>query len=72
MVNTNNMTNEQVIEIGLGILEKELGPVGMIRFIQQFDLGHGDYTRDRNKWLKTENLDDLLQNIKQFKDKIAR
>jgi hypothetical protein len=69
MVNTNNMTNEQVVEIGLEILEKELGPVGMIRFIQQFDLGHGDYTRDRHKWLKEQNLEELVKKIKKFKNK---
>ncbi len=29
-------------------LESEvLEPVGMVRFMQQFDLGHGDYTKDK-------------------------
>jgi len=32
-------------------LAKSLGPVGMVRFLQQFDTGCGDYTREREKWL---------------------
>lgn len=24
-----------------------LGPIGMVRFIQQYDLGYGDYTKER-------------------------
>ena len=32
---------------GFEALTKALGPVGMIRFLQQFDLGEGDYTKDR-------------------------
>ena len=28
-------------------LKDVLGPVGMVRFMQQFDLGYGDYTKER-------------------------
>jgi hypothetical protein len=30
---------------------RELGSAGAIRFIQQYESGHGDYTRDRKKKL---------------------
>ena len=35
-----------------------LGPVGVIRFLQQFETGHGDYTRDRFQWLGNPSVDD--------------
>lgn len=33
------------------ILIRELGPVDYARFIQQYEEGTGDYTRDRHEWL---------------------
>jgi hypothetical protein len=33
------------------ILIRELGPVDYARFIQQYEEGTGDYTRDRHQWL---------------------
>lgn len=32
------------------ILIRELGPVDYARFIQQYEEGTGDYTRDRQLW----------------------
>lgn len=29
------------------VLREALGPVGMVKFIQQFDLGYGDYTEEK-------------------------
>lgn len=37
--------------VGIAALTKELGPVGMAHFIQQFDYGVGDYTTEREKLL---------------------
>ena len=35
-----------------------LGPVGFIRFMQQF-ISRGDYTKDRRKWIDKMDLSDL-------------
>ena len=35
----------------------------MARFLQSFDLGSGDYTRERAKWLD-QSLDEILEEIK--------
>jgi hypothetical protein len=32
---------------GLEALARELGPVGMVRFLQLFENGSGDYVKDR-------------------------
>ena len=33
--------------MGIQVLTKELGAVGMAYFISQFDRGEGDYTKER-------------------------
>ena len=50
--------------MGFEALEKKLGPVGMARFIQQFDLGEGDYTKKRMNWLKDLTINSIIKDIK--------
>jgi len=58
------MSLNQIREIGLEALTKALGPVGMVRFLQQFERGTGDYTKNREKWLKGITLQSILKEIK--------
>ena len=44
-------------------LERQLGPDGMIRFLQQFETGWGDYTKERHKWLKETSVETLAEKI---------
>ena len=37
----------EIRKIGLKALENALGPVGMVRFIQQYEKGYGDYTKEK-------------------------
>jgi hypothetical protein len=46
---------------GLDALAKKLGPLGMVRFLQQYESGLGNYTREREHWLKDVELDDILE-----------
>ncbi|MCL5275706.1 MAG: hypothetical protein M1434_13340 [Chloroflexi bacterium] len=62
-MNASELTLEQVREIGLQSLLRDLGPVGMIRFLQQFELGYGDYTHDRSRWLNDFTVQALAQEI---------
>lgn len=62
---TSAMTLEQVRLTGLQALARELGPVGFIRFLQQFETGSGDYSADRHRWLGESSVEDLAQEIKQ-------
>ena len=57
-------TPAQIRERGIEALAKALGPVGMARFLQQFDVGSGDYTRDREEWLKGLTVDQVVKEIK--------
>lgn len=62
---TRAMTLKQIHEAGLDALMRELGPVGFVRFLQQFETGHGDYTREREKWLGDEDVDELVSRIQE-------
>jgi len=47
---------------GMNSLLKTLGPVDLIRFIQMFDHGKGDYTKER-KQLLSDDLDEIYSEI---------
>ena len=57
-------TPAQIRKQGIEALVKALGPVGMVRFLQQFDMGSGDYTRDREKWLRGLRVRDTVEEIR--------
>jgi hypothetical protein len=50
-MNAQTITLEQIRQIGRDSLNQELGVVGMIIFLQQSEMGWGDYTKDREQWL---------------------
>jgi hypothetical protein len=60
----------QIRQIGLKALTQALGPVGMVRFLQQFDTGSGDYTRERDEFLKDVTLEGILAEIDKQRQQI--
>lgn len=60
-INYNNIN--QVRQIGLDILERELGIAGLIIFLKQFENGCGDYTKERNKSLADFTIEDIVNGI---------
>jgi hypothetical protein len=57
------MTLEQIREKGLAILGQHLGIVGMVRFLQQSEMGWGNYTEERHQWLGDPHLKELAKKI---------
>jgi hypothetical protein len=53
----------EIRKLGIDALAEALGPVDMIRFLQSFDLGSGDYTKQRAKWLDL-SLEEIVGEIK--------
>ena len=51
------------------ILFEKMGVVDTIRFLNQFSIGQGDYTKEREKWLGDLSLDDAISQIKTAKEK---
>lgn len=47
MISVNLNNPSEIRMIGIRALKDALGPVGMVRFMQQYDLGYGDYTKER-------------------------
>ena len=66
------MSLNEIRQTGLRALSHELGTVKMIRFLQQFNLGEGDYSIQRHQWLKNQSLEKLIEKLlvqRQNKDK---
>ena len=57
------MTLEQIRERGLTVLCQHLGIVGMVRFLQQSELGWGNYTAERDQWLGDPDLEEVAKKI---------
>jgi hypothetical protein len=49
--------------MGIDVLNKELGPVGMAYFLQQYDRGDGDYTEERKRLLADVTMEDALRDL---------
>ena len=64
MITIESKTDHQIKLLGLQAIKKELGVMGFIRFIQQFETGEGNYTEDRKKWQKKYSVKSLAEEIK--------
>jgi len=62
-MNAQSMTLEQIREQGFAVLRQHLGIVGMVRFLQQTEMGWGNYTEDRQQWLGEPDLEELARQI---------
>ncbi|MGB4679538.1 hypothetical protein, partial [Methanothrix sp.] len=49
----------EIRKLGIDALSEALGPVDMARFLQSFDLGSGDYTKERARWLD-QSLEEIV------------
>lgn len=49
--------------VGMRVLKDALGPVGLVRFMQQYDVGYGDYTKERQSEpdIDIDEIDALLK-----------
>lgn len=52
-------TLDQIRMGGLAALRERLGVDGMVRFLQQFEHGSGDYAKERRAWAQRTSLDDI-------------
>jgi hypothetical protein len=59
-----NRTAEQIRRDGLAALRQRLGVVGMVRFLQQFEKGSGDYTKQRQKWVEKTPMKEIRALLK--------
>lgn len=51
------------------LLSRELGIVDTVRFLNQFGVGHGDYTRERAALFEGATLQELIDEAKRIRPK---
>ena len=61
-------TISEIRKEGIHALTKTLGPVDMARFIQSYETGTGDYTKERHEWLP-DNLSDIKGSLLELQKK---
>ncbi|GAB6887533.1 hypothetical protein JCM13304A_10310 [Desulfothermus okinawensis JCM 13304] len=61
---TSYKTSIELHKEGCRILAEQLGVVNFIRFIQDFERGEGDYTKDRRVWQSRYRVEDIIKEIK--------
>lgn len=69
MIDTQTMSLKEIERTGLTVLARELGPVGVIRFLQLFETGYGNYTEERRAQIENESVDDIIASIQQRREK---
>ena len=52
-------TLDEIYREGLEALRQRLGQAGMIRFLQQFEHGKGDYAKERRTWVDRTSMKEL-------------
>ena len=64
-----DMQDREVYERGFEVLLDKLGPTGTIRFLKQCKPATGDYTAERHKWLDKLDMETILQEIQELRQK---
>lgn len=64
-MSTQTLTTPEILKAGLQALRERLGPAGMVRFLQVFETGRGDYTAERHQWLDSLTVDDIVRSIEE-------
>lgn len=68
-MNTETRPISEISRRATQILFKKMGVIDTIRFLNQFSIGQGDYTKEREKWLGDISLDDAISQIKAKRNK---
>jgi len=66
MIDVTKFSQAEIRRLEIEALTKALGPAGMARFMQQFEMGSGDYTRDRDKFLGNPTIEEIVAEIKEM------
>jgi hypothetical protein len=59
-----SMSAYQIRLEGWKALTERLGPAGAMRFMSQYDPGHGDYTEERREIFADLDLEELLDSVR--------
>ncbi|CAN5336391.1 MAG: hypothetical protein ACR2GW_06245 [Pyrinomonadaceae bacterium] len=62
-MSTQELTQEQIRIIGLEVLARELGATGLIRFLQMYEQGSGNYTNERTNIVSGQTVAQIAERI---------
>ena len=65
---TSDMTDEEIRNLGLRVLRRELGLTGFVRFMRHFVKGSGDYSVERRQWLDQLTVEEILDEIRKSRE----
>ena len=65
MLDVTKLSQAEIRRLGIEALTQALGPAGMARFMQQFEMGSGDYRRDRDQILGNITLEEIFISIEE-------
>lgn len=65
------MKKTELRQKGYQALINALGTVETIEFLQQLDIGYGDYTQERYQWLDQLTFEDFENYLKEKKEIIS-
>ncbi len=57
------LTDDEIRRLGLKALRREMGIVGMIRFLRFYNKGKGDYTAERHEWQDKMSVEEVYARI---------
>lgn len=57
----------EITQEAIHILCREIGVVNTVRFVNQFTVGYGNYTEERNELFSGLTVDDIVAQIQQSK-----
>ena len=64
MINQNQPISANTLQkLGIDALTEKLGAVGMVEFMRMFDMGYGDYTKDRQNTIGHLTIDEICNEI---------
>lgn len=66
------MKPHEIYEQGIEALMSKLGSVGLIRFLQQYEKGKGNYSVDRHQWLTVPDVETLAKQIQGAREENRR
>ena len=58
----------EVTQEAIRVLCQHIGPVNTVRFVNQFTVGYGNYTEEREQLFADMTLDDIVSEIKRGKE----
>ena len=64
MSKSSHMSAYEIRMEGWKALTKRLGPAGAMRFMMQYDPGHGDYTKERQEIFTDLDFEELIASIR--------